>query len=136
MAAAAAGHAVVPLDAKGRLDAPALVATAARLAPPPVPLVWGTGLEAAPALLAALAAGREILGNDAAATRRAKEPRELALTLARLSVPHPEILVEPPASLAGWVARTTGGSGGAHVHPTAATVITGSAACRACPSRP
>ena len=118
MVAAAAGHATVPLTDAGRFDTPSLLAAAQSLAPSPVPLVWGAGLEAAPELLATLADGREILGNDEAAVQRAKEPRAFAWTLAGLGVPHPEIRVEPPADLADWVARTTGGSGGAHVRPS------------------
>ena len=51
------------------------------------------------------------------AVQRVKEPAHLAATLARMGVPHPEVRLEAPFELRGWVARTTGASGGAHVHP-------------------
>ena len=115
--AAASAHAVVRLDGRGGFDRTALGATATCLAPPPIPLVWGAGFEAAAELLGEIAEGRELLGNDAQAVRRVKEPAHLAATLARLGVPHPEVRLDAPSELTGWVARTTGASGGAHVHP-------------------
>lgn len=138
--AAAAGFAPIALDAFGDLDTQAaatawirlpvdeqwcfrkaaLLAAAARLAPGPVPLVWGSGFERAPELLAALARNRPLWGCEPMVVRRVKDPLVFATIAGQLGIAHPEIRREPPAQPHGWLCKRTGAAGGGHVmHATA-----------------
>lgn len=144
-AARAAGFAPVVLDAFGDLDTREaaqawarvpvdrrrwrfrrgpLLAAAARLAPPPIPLAWGSGFEAAAGLLAALARGRPLWGTAPAAVAAAKDPLAFAATAARLGVPHPETRATPPADPTGWLLKRRGAAGGGHVRRAAADAAT------------
>jgi uncharacterized protein len=111
----AAAALCVPVDADWRLDPDRLLEAARRLAPPPVPLAYGSGFERNPDLLETLADGRELLGPPPAAVRRAKDPFALADLLRKLGVAHPEVSRDPPPGGRGWVTKRVGGSGGAHV---------------------
>lgn len=134
-AACAAGYAPIVLDAFGDLDTrdvaaawrripvtrrwllrrQPLLAAAARLAPPPIPLVWGSGFERAPALLDELAAGRELWGGDARTVRSAKDPHAFAAVAGSLGVPHPEVRLAIPRPASGWLSKRAGAAGGGHV---------------------
>lgn len=105
----------VPVDGRWRLRKGALLAAAQRLAPPPIPLVWGSGFERMPGLLTELSAGREVLGNSATVVRAVKNPQAFAAIAARLAINHPEVRVTPPAASAGWLCKRVGGTGGGHV---------------------
>jgi predicted ATP-grasp superfamily ATP-dependent carboligase len=104
-----------PVDRSWRPRAGALLAAARRLAPPPIPLVWGSGFERAPALLAALAAGRELLGSAPEAVRAIKDPHGWRDTLVRLGIQHPEIRLASPSRRTGWLCKRAGAAGGWHV---------------------
>ena len=119
MREAAAAWRRVPVDRHWRLRRRPLLVAAAELAPPPIPLVWGSGFERLPGVLAELAAGRELWGNDAATVRRVKDPRELALAAARLGIAHPEISLERPRDRRLWLRKRAGGAGGGHVRAAA-----------------
>ena len=114
---AASAVAQVPVDADWRFVLEPLLAAARRLAPPPVPLVYGSGFERCPDLLAELAVGRELLGSAPAAIRRAKDPFAFATLLHELGVPHPAVRREPPDDPAGWLVKRAGGAGGGHIRP-------------------
>ncbi|HET6468897.1 MAG TPA: ATP-grasp domain-containing protein [Geminicoccaceae bacterium] len=116
-AEAAAACERVALDAGWQLDAAALLDAAARLAPPPIPLIWGSGLERRPGLLARLAAGRELLGSPPETVTRVKDPSMLAAALRQLGLPHPETRLDPPAEPEGWLRKRAGGAGGTHIRP-------------------
>src|SRR3954469_23627566 len=117
---AASAVAQVPVDADWRFLPEPLLAAAQRLAPPPVPLAYGSGFERCPDLLAELAVGRELLGSAPAAIRRAKDPFAFATLLHELGVPHPAVRREPPDDPAGWLAKRAGGAGGGDVPPASA----------------
>lgn len=149
VAAHRAGHAVVALDLFGDadtrasatasevvagdlahgFDADALLAAAERLAPPGAPppfgLVYGSGLEDRPQLLAALARGRQLCGNPPAVVARTKDPRQFFELLRRLAIPCPETRFDPPATPEGWLMKRIGASGGSHVVPAPPGVTTG-----------
>ena len=110
----------IPVDGNWRFDPAALLAAAAVLAPPPVPLVWGSGFEREPQLLAQLACGRELLGTAPEAVAAAKDPLTFAGAVRELGLPHPEIRLEPPAEAAGWLVKQAGAAGGSHVRPATA----------------
>ena len=112
---AAAAWQRVPVDRHWRLRRRPLLAAAARLAPPPIPLVWGSGFERLPGVLAELAAGRELWGNDGAKVRRVKDPLELAAAAAGLGIGHPEVRLNRPTDSRGWLCKRVGGAGGGHV---------------------
>ncbi len=78
-------------------------------------LVLGSGFEAAPKLVSALAKRYPLLGNGAAAIERCKNPATFFPMLEKLKVPHPETRLEAPQDATGWLCKRTGGSGGAHV---------------------
>ena len=144
-AARAAGYAPVVLDAFGDLDmreaaaawlrVPVgrrwtfrrrpLLAAAARLAPPPIPLVWGSGFERAPDLLDALAAGRRLWGNHSGVVRTAKDPWRFAALTRSLGLPHPELRDTLPHPRSGWLSKRAGAAGGGHVRPAARGLLRG-----------
>ena len=83
----------------------------------PVGLILGSGFEDAPKLVAALARRYPLIGNNAAAIERTKNPASFFSRLAALGIPHPETRFEPPPDLAGWLSKRAGGSGGNHIIP-------------------
>lgn len=105
----------IPIDRSWRFRRGALLAAALRLAPPPVPLVWGSGFERSPELLGELAAGRELLGCAPSDVRAVKDPRRWDERLDRLGIGHPEIRLAPPEDPAGWLCKRAGAAGGGHV---------------------
>jgi predicted ATP-grasp superfamily ATP-dependent carboligase len=100
-----------------RLDARGLLAAAAALAPPDrsAGLVYGSGFERRPRLLARLAAGRRLYGNAPAVVAAMKDPRRLFPLLRRLGIRHPETRFTAPGVATGWLIKQRGGAGGAHV---------------------
>lgn len=96
-------------------DADKLVALSRRLAPPPAGLVYGSGLEDRPRLLARLSAGRRLFGNRADTLARIKDPRRFFPVLKRLAIPHPETRLDAPPDRRGWLVKRTGAAGGAHI---------------------
>ena len=66
-------------------------------------IVYGTGFEADPALLAVLAATAPVLGNPPEVVAAVKDPMRLAATLAALGLPHPETRLAPPERPEGWL---------------------------------
>jgi predicted ATP-grasp superfamily ATP-dependent carboligase len=113
--AAAALSARIPLDARWRFRRGALLAAAMRLAPPPIPLVWGSGFERAPGLLAELATGRPLWGVEPAVVQALKDPIRFARAACALGIPHPETRAEPPDDARGWLCKRYGAAGGGHV---------------------
>lgn len=110
---------VVAGDFDAGFDAAALLDAAERLATPSTPpqfgLVYSSGLESCPELLARLAEGRQLFGNTPTTVARLKDPVRFFGTLDRLGIPHPEISSQPRADPAGWLIKQVGGSGGGHV---------------------
>jgi predicted ATP-grasp superfamily ATP-dependent carboligase len=105
----------LPRGAMG-FDREALIAAATELASDTRGLVYGAGFEHDPDLLTSLGSRLRLLGNAPETVAAAKHPLRFAALLARLGVPHPPTTTEPPAST-GWLAKATGGTGGAHVVP-------------------
>jgi predicted ATP-grasp superfamily ATP-dependent carboligase len=124
-AAAAAGRATVAAGKEAPFLADGLLRAAAELAPPPIPLLYGTGFDGAPGLLRRLAEGRELLGNRPASVARVKNPFAFAATCAGLGIPHPETRAEMPGDPEGWLVKRRGGAGGGHVREAGGTVAKG-----------
>jgi uncharacterized protein len=95
--------------------APALAALAEAAPSPPLGVVYGAGFEDRPALLAQIAERWPLLGNDESVVARVKAPETFFAELARLGIPHPRTVMDPPAQAGGWLAKHQGGAGGSHV---------------------
>ncbi|MBU0604039.1 MAG: ATP-grasp domain-containing protein [Gammaproteobacteria bacterium] len=77
-------------------------------------IVTGSGFEARPSLLDALAAFAPLAGNGARTTRHCKAPATFADLMTQSGVRHAPVAVDGHAA-AGWLVKRTGGCGGAHV---------------------
>lgn len=82
-------------------------------------VVWGTGFEDRPELLARLAQRWCLLGNRAEVVASVKDPMAFARLCADCGIPHPEVSLTRPHDPEGWLAKRRGGSGGSHIRPAA-----------------
>lgn len=100
-----------------RLDRRALLAAAAELAPVgrSAGLVYASGFEGRVELLAELAAGRRVFGNDPAVVAALRDVRRFFPLLDRLGVRYPATRRVAPRAPGGWLVKQPGGAGGAHV---------------------
>ncbi len=94
---------------------PALEALAKQAPSPLLGVIYGSGFEDRPQLLARIGAIWPLLGNGAATVEAIKAPENFFGTLARLGIAHPDTRTDRPAKGAGWVAKRRGGAGGSHV---------------------
>ena len=114
-----AAHAHVRLEdglARG-MEADALLAALGTLAADETPagLVWGTGFEDRPHLLAEIARRWRLIGNTPETVTAVKEPLRLATLCRDCDIPHPETSLTPPPDPDGWLAKRRGGAGGSHI---------------------
>jgi predicted ATP-grasp superfamily ATP-dependent carboligase len=89
----------------------------------PVGIVYGSGFEADPGLLAALAERWPLLGNAPQTVSRLKDPIAFAALCARFDIPHPETALQTSDEPGQWLRKQRGGSGGSHIQ--AATAVAG-----------
>ena len=124
--ASAEASVMVEGDFDDGFEAAALLAAAEQLAPvsavPRFGVVYGSGLESHPDLLAQLGTGRRLFGNAPATVARTKDPRDFFALLDRLGLPYPTISFAAPSDPADWLMKRIGGSGGGHVEPARAGV--------------
>ena len=101
----------------GKFDSRQLLAAARELCPPQscAGLVYGSGLEGRTRLLERLSNGRMLFGNRPDTVATLKDPARFFPLLDSLDIVHPEIRLDPPADVAGWLVKRTGGAGGSHV---------------------
>lgn len=101
----------------GKFDSRRLLAAAQELCPPErcAGLVYGSGLDGRARLLERLSYSRNLFGNRPEAVAALKDPARFFPLLDSLGIAHPEVRVEPPAEVAGWLVKRTGGAGGSHV---------------------
>ncbi len=83
-------------------------------------LAYGSGFEAAPELLETVVERMPLIGNTPIVVRNLKRPHQFFMLLDILKIPHPEVSFQPlildsKKSVAGWLYKQGGGSGGAHV---------------------
>lgn len=106
-------------DGVNGLDPGRLLAAAQRLAPAGncAGLVYGSGFESNPDLLAQLAAERPLFGNAPETLQQVCDPHRFFSVLDRLGLPHPEVRYRPPADDGHWLGKRVGACGGAHVRP-------------------
>jgi predicted ATP-grasp superfamily ATP-dependent carboligase len=120
---AAEVSAVVPAGRKAPFARAALLRAAGKWAPAPTPLIWGSGFDGAPELLAGLARGREVLGNRPEQVRRVSDPFAFAATCKSLGVPTPRVRAEFPGDPSCWLVKRRGAAGGWHVRPATGRVM-------------
>lgn len=103
------------------IDGRALEAALARFAASAEVLGWiaGSGLEAAPAVLARAAACLPLLGNVAATMTQLRMPAHFHAVLRELGVRAPSIRVDAPRDPAGWLFKDAHACGGWHVRAAA-----------------
>src|SRR4029079_15964686 len=77
--------------------APALEALAEAAPLPLLGVVYGSGFEDRPPLLAKIAERWPLLGNGPSVVERVKSPEVLFTELARLGIPHPRTVMDPAA---------------------------------------
>jgi predicted ATP-grasp superfamily ATP-dependent carboligase len=102
-----------------RFDRGALLRAAAAMAPS-AGLVYGSGFEGRPGLLARLARGRALYGNAPETLAAVRDPVRFFPLLDRLGLDHPEVRLSPPRGTAGWLVKRPGGAGGTQVAPAGA----------------
>jgi len=100
-------------------DALSLLDTAATFCPPQHchGLIYGSGFESQPALLARLSDGRHLLGNSPEVLAQTGDPARFFPLLRQLGIPHPEVRFSQPPQPRGWLAKQAGACGGGHILP-------------------
>jgi predicted ATP-grasp superfamily ATP-dependent carboligase len=96
----------------------ALEALSAASVSPILGLVYGSGFEDRPELLARIASRWPLLGNDEATVARIKDPESFFGELDRLGIAHPATTTKRPAKGEGasaWLVKRKGGAGGSHI---------------------
>lgn len=81
----------------------------------PLGVVWGTGFEDRPRLLAQIAQRWPLLGNTPETVTAIKDPIAFAHLCVDCGIAHPETLRSRPADAAGWLVKRHGGAGGSHI---------------------
>lgn len=102
----------------GPLEA-ALEALAAQAPSPPLGVIYGSGFEDRPHLLAHIAARWPLLGNDAATVAAINDPARFFAALDAHGIAHPDTRLGKPHDPRGWIAKRPGGAGGSHIKSAA-----------------
>ena len=98
------------------LDPQALIEAASQLAPADdFPLVYGSGLDSQPELLATLARSREVIGNLPATQRLFRSPKSFFALLRQCAILHPETRFERPKNERNWLIKSGCSEGGKRV---------------------
>src|SRR3954469_9110068 len=102
-----------------RFDARQMLAAAQALCPPERcgGLVYGSGFEGRTHLLAQLARGRTLFGNAPETISLVKDPTRFFAMLDSLGIAHPDVRLDAPPEIDGWLTKRSGGAGGSHVKP-------------------
>jgi biotin carboxylase len=117
--AMAGAWAYAPMADACSFEAPALLDAAAALCPPEEcrGLIYGSGFESNPALLAQLAAGRRLLGNTPEVLAQTGDPARFFPLLRQLGIPHPNVRFSRPPQPRDWLSKQAGACGGSHILP-------------------
>jgi predicted ATP-grasp superfamily ATP-dependent carboligase len=112
-----------PMADACRFEARPLLDAAANLCPPANcgGLIYGSGFESQPAVLARLAAGRRLLGNTPEVLAQTGDPARFFALLRRLGIPHPEVRFSRPSQPRDWLSKQAGACGGSHILPASAS---------------
>ncbi|KXF77514.1 hypothetical protein ATN84_09090 [Paramesorhizobium deserti] len=107
----------LPGNLQTGIEPDGLVERLAALADGDVPqaVIYGSGFERTPEMVDAIARHFFVAGNSARTMRAVKDPASLAALCTSLGIPHPEIRMDRPERLDGWLMKLAGGAGGSHV---------------------
>lgn len=94
---------------------PALNTLASEAPSPVLGVVYGSGFEDRPDLLAHIAERWPVLGNAPQTVETVKDPDRFFSSLDALAIPHPKTAAQEPSATAGWLVKRRGGAGGGHV---------------------
>lgn len=105
-----------------QIDGDRLLAALAELAQRSDVQGWiaGSGFDGRPDLLARGAALLPLIGTQADAMRRVRDPQEFFGFLGEMRIAHPAVRIEPPDDAAGWLRKDSGACGGWHIRQAAA----------------
>ncbi len=78
-------------------------------------LSYGAGFEAQPQLLTKIATILPVIGNRAEAIEQCKQPQLFFALCDAFNMAYPKTMHEKPSSSLGWLQKTVGASGGAHI---------------------
>ena len=81
----------------------------------PLGLVLGSGFEAAPEVMRAVAGRHTLLGAGPDSVSILKDPFAFAALCREHGVPHPPVSRDPVSDRSAWLLKRSGGSGGAHI---------------------
>src|SRR4051812_8212268 len=81
----------------------------------PCGVMFGTGFEDRPELIAHVQQRLPIMGNAVATIAALKDPQSFASLCRDCGIEHPEIALTRPADPQGWLAKRYGGAGGSHI---------------------
>lgn len=93
------------------------VAQLLKLEASPAGIIFGSGFENRPHLIAKLSSPETLLGNTPRCIRLVKDPGHFFPLLWKLAIPTPETQLTPPDNPLGWLRKAIGGTGGYHVLP-------------------
>jgi uncharacterized protein len=82
--------------------------------------IAGSGFDGRPELLRMGAERLPLIGNDAAAVQRVRDPKTFFATLDAHGIAHPAVLHEWPRDTSGWLLKDAGGCGGWQIRDAAA----------------
>lgn len=136
-AAVAAGYAVIAIDAFADVDTQRLAKTVIQIdvhdgqfhaqqlldclaemdLSACLGFCYGAGFEAQPSLLQQIATLLPVIGNHAQALERCKNPQSFFALCDAFAMPHPKTVYAKPMHYSGWLQKTIGASGGAHIQP-------------------
>lgn len=113
---AAAGVRTVSGAGGGLAPESTLAAAGLLLAGQRASVIYGSGLEAQPELIEALARDHELLGNPPEVVRKIKDPASFFALLRRLGIAYPETVFEAAdARGSDWLVKRAGACGGGHI---------------------
>jgi predicted ATP-grasp superfamily ATP-dependent carboligase len=78
-------------------------------------VVWGSGFEDRPGLLAQIAQTWKLIGNGPDVVEHVKHPMLLGKLCRSCEIPYPDTRLEPPGDTTGWLIKRVGGAGGTHI---------------------
>ena len=91
----------------------------AQASTPPIGIVLGSGFEDRPKLIDSLDKRYRLLGTRGETVAELKDPERFFPLLKQLGIPHPPTSLQAPEDPTGWIAKRTGGAGGAHIRDLA-----------------
>lgn len=81
---------------------------------------YGAGFEKQPVLIDSITKQLTVFGNTGEVVRQCKNPSQFFQHCDALSIPYPEVTLNKPEGINGWIQKIIGESSGAHINPPSA----------------